>query len=246
MPERLDIGGLDWRRWVDPRCAIEVTTLEKSELATKYSGSHIKTEIDNMETSHVVVASIICALSIAAAVRSRNRLERKTRSPSFQNPPDESSIPNILKRKSTYVAIQEDPIDVTAVKYLLEECLEGVGAVAVFEGITRDNFEGKEVIKLEYEAYTPMALKILDQIAQEGMDRFKALNKIIVIHRVGSCPVGETSLYISTFSAHRAAALNALPFIVDEIKARAPIWKLEFYRDGSDAVWKENAEYRIN
>jgi molybdopterin synthase catalytic subunit len=116
-----------------------------------------------------------------------------------------------------------------------------IGAVATFEGITRNNFEGKTVVDLEYEAYNDMAVKMLATIAKQALEKFPGLSKVVIIHRLGTCPVGETSLFVGTISAHRAPALQAIPFIVDELKSKVPIWKLEKYDEKSgNAEWKEN------
>jgi len=63
-----------------------------------------------------------------------------------------------------------------------------------------------------------------------------------MLHRLGEVPVGEASVVIAVSSAHRAAAMDACRFAIDELKATVPIWKKEWYEDGS--TWKENAEFR--
>jgi molybdopterin synthase catalytic subunit len=115
------------------------------------------------------------------------------------------------------------------------------GAVATFEGVTRDYFEDKQVIELEYEAYDSMAIKTINAIISEAKRRFDGLTDVTVLHRLGPCPVGETSLFVAATSSHRNPCLNAVPFLVNEIKRKVPIWKLERYSDGQ--VWKENPEF---
>lgn len=117
----------------------------------------------------------------------------------------------------------------------------GVGAVGTFEGVTRDSFGQHTVVDLVYEAYEEMALKVLREIVREVRLAFPQLVRVVVLHRLGECPVGQVSVYIACTSAHRQACLQAVPVLLDELKLRAPIWKLERY-EGADgaATWKDN------
>jgi molybdopterin synthase catalytic subunit len=117
------------------------------------------------------------------------------------------------------------------------------GAIATFMGVTRNNFNGKKVERLEYEAYEPMAQKILDGLCREALDRW-SVKKISIAHRTGRVEVGEASVIIAVSSAHRAEALQAVHWLIDELKGRAPIWKKEYYEGGE--VWKENTESQIH
>ncbi|OBZ90112.1 Molybdopterin synthase catalytic subunit [Choanephora cucurbitarum] len=112
---------------------------------------------------------------------------------------------------------------------------DSAGAISTFSGTTRDEFEGKKVIELEYEAYIPMAKKVLQELVLETRDKWD-LKHIAVYHRTGVVPVGKVSVIIATSSKHRADSLNAVGYLIDELKARCPIWKREVYEDGS--VWK--------
>ncbi|KAI9593052.1 Molybdopterin biosynthesis MoaE [Syncephalis fuscata] len=114
------------------------------------------------------------------------------------------------------------------------------GAVVTFSGTTRDSFEGKSVVRLEYEAYVPMAVAELRKIGQEARMKW-SLHRIGVWHRTGLVPVGETSVVIAVSSVHRHAALEATTFIIDTLKERVPIWKKEVLASG-EADWKANTE----
>ena len=116
------------------------------------------------------------------------------------------------------------------------------GAVASFAGITRDNFQGKRVTYLAYECYKTMALKQMNLICTELETKYASLTGLIVYHRIGEVPAGESSVLIVSASPHRAHALSACGDCIDLIKTRVPIWKKEFY-EGEDAKWKQNAEY---
>mmetsp|Transcript_75715 Transcript_75715/g.190404 ORF Transcript_75715/g.190404 Transcript_75715/m.190404 type:complete len:166 (-) Transcript_75715:96-593(-) len=117
------------------------------------------------------------------------------------------------------------------------------GAIATFSGTTRDNFEGKEVVQLEYEAYEPMAIKEMEAIVEEVFANaaFDGVRHVVCVHRLGVVPNGEASVIIAVSSEHRAASFDACRFVIDEVKARVPIWKKEIYSDGS--AWKANKEW---
>uniref|UniRef100_A0A2H1WSI8 Molybdopterin synthase catalytic subunit n=1 Tax=Spodoptera frugiperda TaxID=7108 RepID=A0A2H1WSI8_SPOFR len=115
------------------------------------------------------------------------------------------------------------------------------GAVSVFIGTTRDNFEGKKVLRLEYEAYEPMALKAMKSICDEARDKWPALHNIAIYHRLGMVPCREASVVIAVSSPHRRDSLDAVSHCIETLKASVPIWKKEVY-DGDEPVWKENVE----
>ena len=116
------------------------------------------------------------------------------------------------------------------------------GAVVTFLGNTRDNFEGKGVIRLEYEAYVKMAVKKLEEIRQEMMQEF-GIEDIAIAHRIGVVDIGETSLVVAVASPHRTEAFQACHKVVDRVKEIVPIWKKEVYADGSRWVACEDHEF---
>mgnify|MGYP001461527977 FL=1 len=116
------------------------------------------------------------------------------------------------------------------------------GAIVTFLGTTRDNFEGKTVMTLEYEAFDEMAVKKLEEVRQELMAEF-GLEQIAISHRVGIVGIGEISLVIAVGSPHRKEAFNACHKAVDRIKEVVPIWKKEVYKDGSRWVACEDHEF---
>jgi molybdopterin synthase catalytic subunit len=93
---------------------------------------------------------------------------------------------------------------------------------------------GREVRGLAYEAFEPMALAVLGEIADEIEARF-GVRRIAVVHRTGEVPLGDVSVLVVAVAAHRDAAFDAARYAIDEIKARAPIWKAERFTDGH--VW---------
>jgi MoaE-MoaD fusion protein len=122
------------------------------------------------------------------------------------------------------------------------------GAVVGFLGRTRETpgtpapgqeveaarHADRSVDSLQYEAHEAMAVRVLDEIADEVADRF-GVERIAIVHRTGDVPLGEISVAIVAVSPHRAAAFEAARYAIDETKARAPIWKAERFADGH--VW---------
>ena len=116
------------------------------------------------------------------------------------------------------------------------------GAVVTFLGTTRDNFEGKRVVTLEYEAYDAMAVKKLEEVRQELLAEF-GLDDLAIGHRTGRVGLGEISLVVAVGSPHRKEGFLACHQAVDRIKEVVPIWKKEVYEDGSRWVACENHEF---
>ncbi|XP_053513382.1 molybdopterin synthase catalytic subunit isoform X1 [Artibeus jamaicensis] len=114
------------------------------------------------------------------------------------------------------------------------------GAVSLFVGTTRNNFEGKRVVSLEYEAYVPMAENEVRRLCRDLRRRWP-VRHVAVLHRLGLVPVSEASVIIAVSSAHRAASLEALSYAINALKARVPIWKKEMYEESSSS-WKRNKE----
>jgi molybdopterin synthase catalytic subunit len=109
-----------------------------------------------------------------------------------------------------------------------------VGAVACFEGIVRDNNEGKSVLRLEYSAYATLAEREGSRIVGDAVARFD-LVAAACVHRIGVLELGEVAVRVWAAAAHRGEAFAACAFIIDEVKASVPIWKRESYRDGERA-----------
>ncbi len=108
------------------------------------------------------------------------------------------------------------------------------GAVAIFDGMVRDNSRGRKTRFLVYESYQEMALQQMRQLAAEARLRFP-IHEVAMIHRLGKLEIGESSIVIAVCSAHRAAAFDACRWLIDTLKTTVPIWKHEHFEDG--AVW---------
>lgn len=133
------------------------------------------------------------------------------------------------------VSLTHDPLDVAALRAQIESSRHG--AILVFEGVVRDNFEGRPVLGLEYEAYPEMALAELEKIVAEVRARWPGA-EMVIAHRLGRLALGEASVVIVTAAPHRAECYEASRHGIEALKARVPIWKKELYADG--ATWREN------
>jgi len=106
------------------------------------------------------------------------------------------------------------------------------GAVCLFVGVVRDHNAGRRVRYLEYEAYEEMALAQLAEIEDEVRRRWP-VSEVRLEHRLGRLEIGEASVAVAVSSPHRAEAFAACRHAIDSLKQRVPIWKKEFYADGS-------------
>ncbi len=126
--------------------------------------------------------------------------------------------------------LTDKPIDPAALIAALRDV--GAGACVTFEGRVRDHNEGRGVRALEYEAYIPLAEKEGKIILEEARLRFEILGATCV-HRTGNLGLGEIAVWVAVTAGHRGGAFDACRYIIDETKARLPIWKKEHYSDGA-------------
>src|SRR3954447_5928622 len=117
------------------------------------------------------------------------------------------------------------------------------GAIVMFDGIVRNNSRGRKTLYLDYEAYEAMALKQMEELTDEALEKF-AVRDVRIIHRLGRIDIGESSVFIAVASAHRAAAFDACRWLIDTLKKTVPIWKKEFFQDG--AVWADGEPFPPN
>jgi len=132
--------------------------------------------------------------------------------------------------------ISETPLDLCAI--LSEAHHPEAGAVVLFSGEVRNHSHGKSVSYLDYEAFAPMANKIIAEIIGDANEKWK-LNIALCKHRIGKVNICETAVIVITASAHRVEAYEANQYIIDRVKHEAPIWKKEFFSDGS-YEWSHN------
>jgi molybdopterin synthase catalytic subunit len=111
----------------------------------------------------------------------------------------------------------------------------GCGGYVTFEGAVRDHNEGRKVLRLEYEAFAPLAIREGERILAEACARF-GLEHARCAHRIGQLAIGELAVWVGVGAGHRGEAFEACRYIIDHVKQRVPIWKKEHYQDG-DSGW---------
>jgi molybdopterin converting factor subunit 1 len=130
------------------------------------------------------------------------------------------------------VRIVRHAIDFAALEAAVAD--PAAGGAVIFIGTTRNENSGRDVLRLEYEAYEPMALGEMQKLLREARTRF-GLIRGAVTHRIGVVEIGEASVAIAVSAAHRAQAFEACRFLIDRIKEIVPIWKKEYFVGGE--VW---------
>jgi molybdopterin synthase catalytic subunit len=109
------------------------------------------------------------------------------------------------------------------------------GGYVAFEGWVRNHNEGRDVLRLEYEAYEALAVKEGQRIVEEAFDRWRIVAAGCV-HRTGDLAIGDVAVWVGVSAAHRDEAFLAARYIIDQVKVRVPIWKKEHFSDG-DSGW---------
>ena len=127
--------------------------------------------------------------------------------------------------------VTSEPIDQTAL--LASVQAPERGGVASFLGLVRNHHEGRPVLRLEYSAYGEMAEAECGRIVAEAEARWRVA--VALRHRVGSLAIGDTAVAVVAASAHREEAFSACRYVIEEVKRRVPVWKREFYADGTVA-----------
>ncbi len=111
-------------------------------------------------------------------------------------------------------------------------CSPESGALVSFDGLVRNNNEGKDVLRLEYSAYAELALHEGSLIVKEAVDCF-ALQAALCSHALGVLEIGQLAVSIRVWASHRGEGFEACRWIIDQVKSRVPIWKKESYTDGT-------------
>ena len=110
-----------------------------------------------------------------------------------------------------------------------------IGGIATFLGCARDFSEGREVSEISFDAYGSMALAEMNALRSEAIERF-ALIDARLVHRIGTVKGGDNIVFIAAGAEHRSAAFDACRWLIDELKARVPIWKKEITPEGDSWV----------
>ncbi|CAI5437653.1 unnamed protein product [Caenorhabditis angaria] len=136
------------------------------------------------------------------------------------------------------VRISANPLSISDAQKLATS--PSSGAISLFVGTTRDNFENKTVSQLSYDCYDSMAYKELRKLCEDIRRTIPIIEKIVIFHRIGIVPVTEASVIIATCSPHRSEAIRATEKAINMLKETIPIWKKEVYNNNSDSCWKSN------
>jgi len=134
------------------------------------------------------------------------------------------------------IRIQQDPFSIDREIETLKSSSNSIGAIVTFLGTTRDLSRNKAVAKLEFEHYPGMAEKKLAEIRERAIKDFGVID-VLIVHRIGTIPVGENIVLIAVAAMHRDEAFTACRFCIDELKRITPIWKKETSTEGD--VWVE-------
>ncbi len=110
---------------------------------------------------------------------------------------------------------------------------QAAGAVVGFVGMIRDHDGGRQVVRLEYSAH-PSAEQVMADVLAEVAERCRGVRAIAASHRIGSLQIGEAALVAAVAADHRQAAFETCAHLVNTIKARLPVWKHQFFADGTD------------
>lgn len=142
-------------------------------------------------------------------------------------------IPPVSGGSGALIRVTAEPLDPAPLVAAVQA--PDMGAVVTFSGVVRNNFGGRSTAFLVYEAFEPMAVKVLADLAAQAREKW-GTGQIAIHHRVGRLEIGEAAVLIVVASAHRHAAFEAAEWLMDRIKEVAPIWKQEHWADG-DREW---------
>lgn len=126
----------------------------------------------------------------------------------------------------------DQPLDLD--RLLTETENDSCGALVVFGGMVRNHHQGKGVKGMSYSAYGPMAERVLEELEQETLEKFP-VSECRIVHRTGDLAIGEASVLVVVRAPHRGDAFDGARYAIDTLKVRLPVWKHDFYEDGSEA-----------
>lgn len=137
-----------------------------------------------------------------------------------------------ISAEGDFIQLTREPLNFQAIAVHVRGGEDG--AVVTFDGFVRNQSHGRVTVYLDYEAYEPMAIFKMSEIAAHLHGNF-AIHRVAIAHRLGRLEVGETSVVIAVSAPHRAAAFEACRYAIDTLKRTVPIWKKEYFQDG--AIW---------
>lgn len=146
---------------------------------------------------------------------------------------------------TSFFEIVDKPIDVEEVRQKVVS--RNAGAITIFIGTVREMTKGKRTLHLEYQAYPEMAIKMFEQISKEIQEKWPEAI-VAITHRVGHLEITDIAVVIAVSSPHRKIAYMANEYAIDRIKQIVPIWKKEYWEDGTEWIGDqlENVPYPKN
>lgn len=130
------------------------------------------------------------------------------------------------------IQLKTEALDVEACRKLV--ATPTAGGIAIFVGTVRNQTKGKPVLRLDFEAYEPMAVREMKKIAEKARERWHT-ERMVIHHRTGTLEIGDIAVIIAVATPHRKAAFEACQYAIDTLKQTVPIWKKEIFEDGE--VW---------
>ncbi len=137
------------------------------------------------------------------------------------------------------IKVQREDIDIQGALNSVRS--SDTGGIVTFIGTVRDNAKGRKIAKMNIEVYEAMALKQLNEIRAEAIEKY-SVNEITVIHRYGDLDVGDNIVFIAVSAGHRREAFEACMYVIDELKQKVPLWKKETSPEGDFWVEGEKRE----
>lgn len=138
-----------------------------------------------------------------------------------------------MKEEDRLFVITDHQLSLTEIYNLVDS--PSNGAIVVMSGMVRNMTRGREVLFLNYEAYTSMALAFFQQISRECKQKF-TIDRVAIHHRIGRLRIGEISVLVAVSAAHRQDAFQGCQYTIDRVKQKAPIWKQEYWAEGG-STW---------
>lgn len=135
-------------------------------------------------------------------------------------------------KENISIVLTSEKLDLTTCNAFVQD--DACGGISLFVGTVRNHTKGKEVKRLDFSAYEPMAIKEMHKIAEQALEKF-SISKIAIHHAIGNLHIGDIPVIITVSSAHRRAAFDACQFAIDTLKETVPIWKKEHFEDGE--IW---------
>ena len=152
---------------------------------------------------------------------------------------DLTNFPQHLSSETVYIELRYDTLDTAAALRFTRS--PSCGANVLFLGTTRNNFDNRPVSRLSYSAYPALALKSLFAIADD-VRRKHGLEKVYIAHRLGEVGIEEESIAVAVSSGHRGAGWRGAEEVLERVKARAEIWKREWFADTGEGDWRANRD----